>query len=81
MVSQRACKATGPVPVAMAKGTFVRSESRPMEVLMLKPGIDLGHLIGQDKGKNRDWNQHFLAAGNIYFEDVVVQYCRMYVYI
>lgn len=48
---------------------------------MLKPGIDLGHLIGQDKGKNRDWNQHFVAAGNIYFEDVVVQYCRMYVYI
>eukprot|EP00434_Breviolum_minutum_P021598 symbB.v1.2.019063.t2/scaffold1536.1/size113067/3 len=55
----RPMEATGPVPVAMAKGTFVRSESRPMEVLMLKPGIDLGHLIVQDKGKKkRVWNQH-----------------------
>ena len=74
MVSQRVCKATGPVPVAMAKGTFVRSESRPMEVLMLKPGIDIGHLIVQDKGKKkkRVWNQHLVADGNIYFEDVVV---------
>lgn len=53
VVSQRACKATGPVSVAMAKGTFVRSESRPMEVLMLKRGIDRGHVIVQDRGTKK----------------------------
>ena len=40
VVSQkRVCEATGPVPAAMARGTSIRSEREPMQVLKLTWGI------------------------------------------
>ena len=71
VVSQRVCKATGPVPVAMAKGTFVRSESRADGGANVEAGNWLRTLDCTRQGEEEESLEPTLGAdGNIYFEDV-----------